>query len=356
MPSDELSRKALDSVASRAERFRSAVAITAEQLRGQLAAQKAAAGGADQTAAVLGKFAAARVDPARFSQLLKPQKSHDVAWTKAIERALKVLDELASRGEDLFHVQVPAGGDLVAAVDQALATAGRAFGAARLAKLVESSRYVPAEHDSMLANFPFRGWSRDERRLAPPLVVEVAGGDLSAGGLSAYLDGSQVIVLIADGAAPAAPLARLISPGVFVAQADNADALGALAGVAGPAILAVLPAEAAHFMHTPAAGSVAARLEVTHLPAQEPRRALGSLSVFQQMQDLAVLAALVVPPNAGPADAIPASSNGHGAASDVTSQPPVQVNGSSAAGDPVGALAAWLLARVDLSDLETAAS
>ncbi len=355
MPSDELSRKALDSVANRAERFRSAVAITAEQLRGQLAAQKAAAGGADQTAAVLGKFAAARVDPARFSQLLKPQKPHDAAWTKAIERAIKVLDELASRGEALFQVQVPAGGDLVAAVDHALATAGRAFGAARLAKLVESSRYVPAEHDSMLQSFPFRSWSREERRLAPPLVVEVAGGDLAAGGLSSYLDGSQVLVLIADGPAPAAPLARLISPGVFVAQADNADALGALASVAGPAVLAVLPAEAAHFTHTPAAGHGAGRLEVTHLPAQEPRRPIGSLSVFQQSQDLGVLAAMVAPANAGSADAIPASSNGHGA-SDAAPQSPVQVNGSSAAGDPVGALAAWLLARVDLSDLETVTS
>lgn len=354
MPSDELSRKALDSLASRVERFRSAVSLTAEQLRGQLATQKAAAGGADQTAAVLGRFAAARVDPARFSQVLKPQKSHDVAWTKAIERALKVLDEIASRGEALFQVQVSAGGDLVAAVDQALATAGRAFGAARLAKLAESNRYVPKEHDSMLESFPFRSWSRDERKLAPPLVIEVAGGDLAAGGLSAYMDGSQVLVLLAEGSAPAAPLARLVSPGVFVAQADNADALADLAEVAGPAVVAVLPAESARFRNMPAVGTRPPHLDVTYLPAQEPRRAIGSLSVFQQMQDLGVLASLVARPAAGPAEA-PVSTNGHGASTEGAPLAAAQVNGSSAA-DPVGALAAWLLARVDLSDLESAAS
>lgn len=350
MPSDELSRKALDALISRTGRFRSAIALTADQLRSRLAEQKAATSGANQT--VLGQFAAARVDAARFSQLLTPRKPHDVAWTSAIERAIAVLDDLAGRGDALFQVRVERGGDLVAAVDQALANTGRAFGAARIARLASSSRYRPEEHDALLISFPFRSWSRDERRLAPPLVVEVAGGDLAASGLSFCLDGSQVLVLLAEGQAPAAPLARLVSPGVFVAQTDNADTLGALADVAGPAVVAVLPAESARFTNTPAAGTRAASLEVTHLPAQEPRRPIGSLSVFQQMQDLAVLAALVAP--AASVAAAPASTNGHGASSDAAPQSPVQVNGSSAAADPVGALAAWLLARVDLSDLESA--
>lgn len=352
MPSDELSRKALDVLVDRAERFRSAVTLTAAQLRERLAAQKAAAGGTDQTAAVLGKFASARVDPARFSALLKPQKSHDVAWTKAIERAIKVLDELSNLGDALFHVRVEAGGDLVAAVDQALANAGRAFGAARIAKLADSSLYRAEEHDAFLNSFPFRSWSRDERRMAPPIVVEVAGGDLAASGLASYLDGSQVIVLLAEGQSPVAPLARLISPGVLVVQTDSADGLAALADVAGPAVAAVLAGESARFAHTPSAAMRSARLEVTHLPAREPHRQLGSISVFQQAQDLGVLAALVAPAAAGPADA-PASTNGHGASSDAALQT-AQANGSNAAADPVGALAAWLLARVDLSDLENA--
>lgn len=340
MPSDELSRKALEALATKTGRFRTAITLTADQLRGRIAEHNAATRGGNASAAVLGQFAAARIDAARFSQILAPQKPHDAAWTAVIERALAVLDDLASRGDAIFQVKVERGGDLVAAVDRALATVGRAFGAARIANLVDSSRYRPEEHDALLNTFPFRSWSRDERRMAPPLVIEVAGGDLAASGLAAYLDGNEVLVLLAEGQAPAAPLARLISPGVYVAQTDSEETLAGLAELAGPAVIAILPSESARFTQTPAGG-----LEVTHLPAQEPRRALGSLSVFQQQQDLRVLVALAAPASAAPVEA-----------SAVAAPSPAPVGGAAAAVDPVGTLAAWLLARVDLSDLETAAT
>ena len=59
-------------------------------------------------------------------------------------------------------ISLEVGGDLYAAVDRALSDAGRAFGAARVFELARAGRYVAAEHDPMLAAFPFRSWSAAE--------------------------------------------------------------------------------------------------------------------------------------------------------------------------------------------------
>ena len=360
MPSDDRAQDALAALGRRAEVFRSAISLTRDQLRGFLEARATTAGEAPRAAAALGAFAAGRIDSDRFSRLLASKKAAGSDWAATVERALKVLDELEGRGEDLFRVRVERGADLHAAVERALADAGRAFGAARLANLARSSQYRPEEHDALLEAFPFRRWSRAERQIAPPLVIEVAGSDMLVAGLGAYLDGAQSFVLLVEGHAPPAPLARLVAPGVFVMQTDDAGALTRLAEVNAPAVAAVMPSEAALFVHTPADAHGLGRLEVKHVPSQEPRRPVGSLSVFQQQQELRMLAALAAGPTPEAEAGAPAA-----AIEVATALPPAAVdvgggaNGASPAGpgaapDPVGAFANWLLGQVDLSDLESA--
>ena len=96
------------------------------------------------------------------------------------------------------------------------------------------------------------------------------------------------------------------------------------------------------------------------MPSQGPRRPLGSLSLFQQQQELRMLAALAAVPTpdaeaGAPAAATEAATGGSAAVVEVGGG----ANGTSPAGpgvapDPVGAFANWLLGQVDLSDLESA--
>ena len=54
-----------------------------------------------------------------------------------------------------------------------------------------------------------------------------------------------------------------------------------------------MPEGAAKFSHIPGAGKgLNERLTVSYLPEKEPRRALGSISAFQQAEDLRQLASL----------------------------------------------------------------
>src|SRR3990172_12904938 len=135
MPSDDLARDAFAALGRRAEVFRSAISLTRDQLRGYLEARATTAGEAPRAAAALGAVAAGRIDSDRFSRLLAPKKPAGSDWATTVERALKVLEDLEGRGEDLFRVRVERGADLNMAVERALADAGRAFGAARLANL-----------------------------------------------------------------------------------------------------------------------------------------------------------------------------------------------------------------------------
>jgi hypothetical protein len=325
MPSDSVLR----SLSGAREAFRSALGVAVDQVNVLLAAHSTPAGeAAGRAATELGDFAAGRIDPERFAALFSGKDSLDPAALERIREARDTLAELARAGDALFQLQVPAGADLRDAVGAALAAAGRAFGAARTVELARTGRFRPEEHDGMLRSFPARRWNRAERQIAPPLVVEVDGADLRAGGLAEFLEGSQKIVLVARGAAPPAPLVRLITPGVFVLQTTEEAELERLSAVEGPAIAALLPRGAARFVHDPVrGGTLGERLELRDAAPEVVLEPLGALSVFQQREELAQLAALVERPAA-------AAQAGAGQA------------------DPVDKLAAWLLRQADFSDLQ----
>jgi hypothetical protein len=355
MPSDTLGPFAMQAARARADAFRSAVALTAEQLRGMISMQRdTSAGTLVLASAALGAFAAGRINADRFARVLTPGRPAAADRSALFERAFAVLEEIEQRGDELFRLRVEPGADLHAAVEGALAEAGRVFLAARLAGKSGSA----AEDDQGLSSgFPFRRWSRAERRLAPPLVIEIDGGDLIPAGLASYLDGNACFIVLVSGEAPPAAFARLIAPGVLVAQVSDGEPLQQLAGFAGPAAVGVMPPDTALFVHRPAVDGGIGTVEVTHTPLQEPHRPIGSISVFQQQQDRRLLKGLV-----NPLPVQPEVTDGHAAVGvpngpEVVAQAVEHSNGKHPAGevasvDPVATLAAWLLSRVDLSDLE----
>jgi hypothetical protein len=250
-----------------------------------------------------------------------------------VRRAHRTLTELLGRGESGFTVTVPGGASLYDVVADRLADLGRAFGAARVAREVREGRLPPDRRLAELERFPVAQWNRAERRLAPPLVVEVSGSDLRPAGLADLLDGRLKLVLVVSGECAPAPLARLIAPGTFVQQALAPEELGDLAAWEGPGIAALVSPNAARFVHDPRAGRTPAeRLRVAHLPADPPRRALGGLSAAQQAEELALLQALAQPVAPVPSVAAAAS--------------PAAAQAEPA--DPVAQLAAWLLAQAEL--------
>ena len=130
-------------------------------------------------------------------------------------------------------------------------------------------------------------------------------------------------------------LARLIAPGTFVLQTSDATGLERFAAWDGPGVLALVPDEAARFVHDPAAGAtVWDRLTVTFLPSEPPRKPIGGLSAAQQAEELALLAALASKPAGAAVE--PGAGSGSVAA--------------AAAADPVDKLAAWLLRQADQGD------
>ncbi len=294
MPSDQLIQDALAALAGARDDYRSALVGTVDQLRGLLEAHGAGPdSGLQRAAAELGSFAAGHIDVERFSALFTAQDSLDEASRAHLERAVDTLSSLAARGDGVFVARVPKGSDLRAAVARALGEAGRAFGAARTAELARTGRFRDDEHRTWIDHFPPSEWSRKEREVAPPLVVIVDGSDLRAGGLAEFLDGTQKIVLLVDGRAPAAALVRCVTPGVHVLQTDDPAELARLGATDGPAVAAVLPAGCAVFEHRPGPdGPVGLRLSVTRLPDEEPRRAIEGISAFQQGEELRQLRSL----------------------------------------------------------------
>jgi hypothetical protein len=330
MPSDERTRDALAAVAAARDDFRSALVGTADQLRGLLLAQ---AGDADteldRAAAELGTFAEGRIDVERFASLVASDEVLDEASRGHLQRAVETLESLAAAGDDVFVAQVPAGGDLSETVARALGEAGRAFGAARTAELARTGRFKADEHRRWIDHFPPAQWSRNEREIAPPLVVLLRGEEFRAGGLSDFLDGSQKIVLIVEGKSPAAALVRCLTPGVHVLQTDNPASLAGIDRTEGPAIAALVPSDAARFEHRPGSGeSAGLRLTVEAVPEEEPRRAIGRISTFQQAEELRQLRAL-----AGAGGSIARSAGDGGAAPDGTPATDADV------------LAAWILGQ-----------
>jgi hypothetical protein len=357
---------ALAALAAPRDAFRSALAATAEEIRGLLAAAIAPGERPLRLAAELGPFAAARIDAGRLAELLSPSGLADgsaraqvtrQADRAPVERALARLVELELRGDDLFRCRVAPGGDLQATVEEALAEAGCAFGAARLVELAHSGRYRSEEHSGLAERFAFRRWSRAERAIAPPLVVEVEGADLAAGGLARFLDGAVKLVLVVAGEeAPPAALVRLITPGVLVLQATGPGALAEVASCPGPAVAALLPTSAARFIHAPALDGAPARLTIEHLPAAPAAGAVVPFPWGDELRQLAALAAVgSAARGASAAGVSPEAASASPAAVGAPGAVPVVIPPGAAAAEPDAAadqadrLAAWLLQQAGLA-------
>lgn len=328
MPSDDRAALALEALAGPLARYRSAVAEAVDEVSGMLRSGGSPAG--DRVARIageLGVLGGARIDAEAFAGLVTEEDTLDPAGIALLESALETLRELARRDASGFALRVEPGGDLGAAVESALAEAGRAFAAARTAAGIRDAR--PREAGDASAPFPFRRWNPAERALAPPLVLEIDGADLAAATLAGFLDGAVRLVLVVRGPSPPAPLVRLVSPGVLVVQTVDPSGLEAVAASAGPAVAALVPESAAAFVHDPAGGpAIADRLTVERMPAEPPRARLGGQSAFQQAEDLRQLETLAA------------------------GRPAVTAAAAGQSAQPADRLAAWLLARTDLSNLE----
>ncbi|HEX8903364.1 MAG TPA: hypothetical protein VF771_00830 [Longimicrobiaceae bacterium] len=339
MPSDDLATRALAALKAPRAAFTAPVAAAVEEVRAYLAAHRPAFDGraAENARLELGPFAAGRIDAARFGSLFTGSGPLDAVSLVRVEDALAVLTRVAAAGDGLFRVELEPGGDLRLAVAHALAYAGRAFAAAQVVARIRAGRAgdVATTHEG----FPFRRWNRAERQIAPPLVVELDGADLHPAGLADFLDGAVKIVLVVRGAMAPAPLVRLITPGVYVAQADDATAVDALAAVPVPAVVALVPEGAARFVHDPAGGeTIGRRLRVDFIPETTELAAVGGVSPFQQHEELAWLLELAAAPAAGPVsgDAAPAAGPG------------LTIGGAPEA--EVEKLAAWLLREAGLEE------
>jgi hypothetical protein len=330
MPSDERTTLALAAVAPRIARFRNAAAAGVEQARSFVASHAANEGErVGHVTGELGAFAAGRLDVGRFAVLFGSSAGALPADARrAVERGIGALEALLARGDAPFVVTVPTGGSLRDAVSRALDACGQVFGSALVIEYARQGIHAP-EHLALLDSFPFRRWNRAERRLAPPLVVEVDGADLAAGALAEFVDGGVTLVLVVRGPCAPAPLVRLVTPATFVMQTDDAKALERVATLDGPAVVALVGDGAARFTHDPAAGSAPwRRFAVLHVPTA-PTRPLGGASAWQQQEDLAQLAAL----SARPADALDA-----GAVAPESARAALST-------DPTDRLAAWLLSQ-----------
>jgi hypothetical protein len=293
LPSDPRVQQALDALAEPIRSFRSTLANTSEQIRLLISTRVEHNGSTVEVArAELGEFAAGRIDAERMAKLFAHVKPPTIEHADVVVRALGVCNELIARRENLFRVVVAEGDDMSVAISRALADIGRAFATTRIVELVTQGQYSASEHSALLDGHPFERWSRAERKVDIPLVICVAGRDLRIGRLADFLDRSVALVLVVDGEAPPAPLARLITPGVLVIQTADPQELEWIARQDGPRVLALMPTDAAQFRHDPAAGPTPAdRIVITHLPDKPPRR-LGVSSGFQQREDLAQLEAL----------------------------------------------------------------
>ena len=326
MPSDPRIALALGALKQSTAEFRSAVQGALAQAESFLAAQSADPHARSERAArELGVFGARHVNAERFAAVFGTAPPTEPASREALDRAITILRDVATQGDSLFVAEVTKGRPLGVTIDEALAGAGRAFGAIVIAELVRGGRYVPAEHDRLLDATEFRAWNKAERRFAPPLVIEVKGFELHAGALLDFADGREKLVLVVHGDAPPAALARCITPGTFVLQSVDGQGLDRLAGFEGPALAALVPEGAAVFMHDPSRGSEPwQRLTLQPLP-KAPSKAIGGFSAWQMGEDLKILEDLARTPFAVP-----------GALG-------TKAGPAMGAGDAVDRLAGWLL-------------
>jgi len=325
MPSDERITQALESLAAAKEGFSSSVAMSAEEVRGILEREQ----GVDENPEVklaheLGPFAAGRIDLDRLASFVSANSKLDQEKRDQIQKAFEALMGLKKAGDELFTASVEVDGYLRGAITKALGRAGTAFGAARSVEWALHDIAPPEGVEDALDAFPPNLWNRAEKGCAPPLVVEVEGQDLKAASLGDLLEGSQKIVLVVNGAAAPAPLVRLITPDVTVIQTDDPLELAALSATPGPGIAALMPEGAAKFVHAPGGATLNERLDVIFLPEKEPRKAIGSISAFQQGEELRQLAAL-------------------SASIQIQAAPEGEAVAAGAEMDEAGQLAAWLI-------------
>jgi len=325
MPSDDRITQALQALAASKEGFVSSVAMSAEEVRGILEREK----GVDENPQVklaheLGPFAAGRIDLERLAPFVSANSKLPGEKRERVQRAFETLTALKKAGDALFTGEVEVDGYLRGTISKVLGKAGTAFGAARSVEWALHDIAPPEGVDDVLESFPPNLWNRAEKGCAPPLVLEVAGQDLKASSLGDLLEGSQKIILVVNGPAAPAPLVRLITPAVTVIQTDDPADLAVLSASPGPGIAALMPEGAARFVHAPGGRTLQERLTVSFLPEKEPRKPLGSISMFQQVEELRQLTALAASLQAPEA-------------------PAAELAGVGADMDEAGQLAAWLI-------------
>jgi len=321
MQSEEQKACALGAVRSRIDQFHAALTVTYEQVRGLLAGTGDAE--ADRSEA-LGFFARGKVNLERFNAFAPTARRIEAQAEAPVRAALEVLGSLLAEGDNLFILNIEEGRGLGHSLGMRLAHIGRAFAAARIVELAKNGAYKEDKHAESLLRFPYATWNSAERAVAPALVVSVSGADFKPSSIVPLLDTNMKIVFLVGGDAPAAALARVISPRVFVQQITAEADLKAFTAYKGIAVAAFLPDTAVSFMHDPASGSTTyERFVAITFPKEVRKRSIGGISPAQQAEDYTLLESLSVPPEIA----------------------------GEAASDPAGKLSAWLLSQANLAGL-----
>ena len=149
-----------------------------------------------------------------------------------------------------------------------------------------------------------------------------------------------MLVFLAEGPCPPAPLVPLLSPDVFLLQTSNAADLSAIGTLDGTAVIAVLPEGAAEWVHDPAGGdTLGQRLTIRAMPETDGVRSMAGLSAWRQREDLAQLAVLAEAARGG-AKVGAAAATGRASDNGAQGEEPTE---------PVDLLAAWLIRQADLT-------
>lgn len=290
MPSDALAQDALAAVAARISVFRFAVSAKLDRARQALASET----GPGKVGAELGAFASGLIDPAKFAMVSAGAAPLDAGARSAVEVASGILEDILAADSDQFLVEVPPGSSAGSTIGNRFKTLGAAFLAGAVIEHVRRRTFDPGRHGWPADTLPFGRWSSVERKLAPPLVVRLEGADLDPSELAPFMDGCVQLVLIVNGPCAPAPLARLISPSVFVAQADDVTVLEKIAHMESPAVAAIMNGPEARFVHDPRAGAAMfQRVSISRVPGAAARKSIGPRSAWQQREDLALLRSYV---------------------------------------------------------------
>lgn len=296
MQSDPRVTAAITALKPRIAQYRYAASTALERARTLLASDMSPV----TTGVALGEFASGRIDPEKFAMISEGSAPLDVVGCAVLDRAIETLQALLDSGDELFILSVPQGTSLSAAIRTRLAKIGSAFSVASLVELVRRRSYDPLTHGFPFDEYPFEKWTSSERRLVAPLFVRVHGADINPFELAKFIDGSVQLVLIVDGPCAPAPLARLISPNVLVAQIEEIGRLDKLAEVDGPALIGIMNGAEARFIHDPRLGAAMwQQMRIIHIPDAPVRKSLGDRSAWQQREDLSFLKSLVELPVSG---------------------------------------------------------